>query len=652
MIAPLLALAACTPDPAPEDPQPPHPTAETGLDPLPTACDQPAGFDAVQIEPMSPQIPGATIELALDAPEGITVTCELLTAPPRWILPVPLGSSWRTSPPGATPNGWEQPGFDDTGWALQAAPLGFGTEVTSELAPATTAFRTTFEVVDPGALSSPTLATLAGGDLRVYLNGAPVAHLPRQPGPPDALRTLPLEASALQAGTNTLAVLLSVDPGDDVGVFELRLAAELHDALEPEPERHVLHSPEPQTHHALQLFGLLADASYTCEATTACGSTSAPVEVHTGPLPLPPPPLALAVSTEDVGYTLFNHQRRCAEDYTNRLYVVDPQGRVRWSYELQGLDASSSVDIESIYLGDGTFLWGGGEQPEGHPQIVGLDHVPLHTAAFEGSEALTFHHDIEWLPERQILGFVDHEVVDGDVHWEGFDLIQYAADTQQITWSWSTQAAYDAGQLPPGSASRRDPYHANSLAVVDDADGPGIYVTLLRTEQIVRIDRATGDLTWTLGRGGDFALLDADGQPLPDEAWFDAVHAIDAYGPDRFLLYSNGRDTHRSEVMEFVLDVPARTATLTWAWSEPGWYEPYWGDADELPSGDVLVAMAHNWCSGGNRAHPGALVQVQRPSDQVVWRLDFLDSDDTTYRAQRIDGCDLFANQRYCPSRR
>jgi hypothetical protein len=34
-----------------------------------------------------------------------------------------------------------------------------------------------------------------------------------------------------------------------------------------------------------------------------------------------------------------------------------------------------------------------------------------------------------------------------------------------------------------------------------------------------------------------------------------------------------------------------------------------------------------------------------------VWRLDFTESTDTLYRAQWVDGCSLFANQRFCEAR-
>jgi hypothetical protein len=132
--------------------------------------------------------------------------------------------------------------------------------------------------------------------------------------------------------------------------------------------------------------------------------------------------------------------------------------------------------------------------------------------------------------------------------------------------------------------------------------------------------------------------------------WFTNLHAIDVFpspAGDRLFVYDNG-SAGRSRAVAYTLDPAAREATQVFEWTEPTWFEPYWGDADETPDGTVLIAMAHAWCLGGALDHPGALVEVDEATGEVVWRLDFLDSDDSTYRAQRIDGCAIFANERYC----
>jgi hypothetical protein len=42
------------------------------------------------------------------------------------------------------------------------------------------------------------------------------------------------------------------------------------------------------------------------------------------------------------------------------------------------------------------------------------------------------------------------------------------------------------------------------------------------------------------------------------------------------------------------------------------------------------------------------VVEVDRATDKVVWRLFFGDSGDGSYSADRIDGCEIFGNSAYC----
>lgn len=44
------------------------------------------------------------------------------------------------------------------------------------------------------------------------------------------------------------------------------------------------------------------------------------------------------------------------------------------------------------------------------------------------------------------------------------------------------------------------------------------------------------------------------------------------------------------------------------------------------------------------------VLEVDPTTNEVLRRLDFTDARGSLYRAQWVDGCDLFANARYCPS--
>jgi hypothetical protein len=657
----LSAVVACDrdKDPVRDDPNTDGQTPETGA----AACgDAPVDALELRADPLAGLPFSRTLSVRLADAAAVAVTCELEAAPPAWRQLVPLQASWRYKGDGVDPGlDWNSPTYDDGAWASGPAPFGVqlsaATELTSGSAPAVAWFRTTFTVDRPEDIRELQITARRDDGIVVYIGGTEVLR-DNVPVVADVgvdehrtlhKSTVELSPGMLVAGENTLAVELHQLTGSPDAAFDLRLAALVAEDLS-EPEVHLVEDPAPATDHTLQLHGLLADATYACVARSACGGETAELTVTTEPSSAPLPALALHPehTTPSWGsYTLLNHQRPCADDLENRLLVIDAEGRPRWSYET-GIDARSSIDIESALVGNDAVLWAGTAEPEGSPQIVGLDGKVRYRASYPGSESDVYHHDVEQLPNGRLLGLVESSVQGSTHTWTGFTLVEHDPATNEVTWRWDAADAFERGELPPAEIDDDNPYHANSLAAVNDADGEGVYVSLLFADQIIRIDRATGQILWKLGKGGDFQLVDGNGEPLPDDRWFDHVHAIDLYG-DLLYLYDNGWAGSQSHAMALRIDSASHKAELVWSWTEFSWYEPNWGDADELPDGGVLIAMSHAYCLGGHADHPGALVEVM-PPDDVIWRLDYLDSDDSGYRAQQLDGCAVFANSRYCPA--
>ena len=632
----------------------PRPRTDRGSPSHPRCLRHGAGCLA---EPAGAGHPGIEVAVDLDLPGDVELSCTLVQTGPRWIQPVPFASDWVVFD-GATPDpGWQGVDFDDSDWTPIVAPMGFGEPLPGALPEAEVSFlRTSFELSSVEGLQTPTLAIRFDDGVLVWINGVQVFgdNVPptiNKEGPLEVfLSEADLDAAVLVAGTNTVAVqLVQALPADDAS-FDLRLAAQVPTDLASDPEEvHLVRTAAAAAEHTVRLFGLLSDSTYTCDVASTCGGAPVSFDVTTDPIVGLAPVFAARGTPTGGTYTLLNHQQPCADDAGNRLFILDPEGRIRWHYEIEELAGKSTIDIESTLLDDGTVLWGGGGQVAGRPEIVALDHTRLHEAAFDGVGELVFHHDVEYMPDGSILTLVESEVSGGTETWEGFDLIQYDPVDHSILWHWKSQDAYDVGTLPGGDADHPDPYHANSLVALTDDHGEAVYVTLLRNDQIVRIDRQTGEVSWSLGYDGDFSLVDVDGNPLGNDSWWDAMHAIDVFADGRIFLYDNGRNARRTRAVILDLDLDAQIATVEWSFTEAEWYEPVWGDADELPNGNVAIAMAHAWCYGANRSHPGALVEVDRVTREVVWRLDYLDTDDSTYRAERIDGCALFDNTRYCP---
>ncbi len=640
-----------------------------------TAACEPASLWSVTAENNPDLVTQSLVEVLLDGIDGVTLHCEQTGAPPEWATWIPWGSTWKYLDDGIGPGeGWTEASYDDSGWAEGPGPLGYGEDEETALSwgddeddkHITSWFRATVTLVDPGDVLTAELSVLRDDGVVVWLNGQEVLRDNLPAGELDAEtlaltsitggsesdpQVVDLDPALLLAGDNLFAIELhqSTPTSSDLAV-DLALRVSLPQALDEPGEQHRMRSAEAAPAHRFLVQGLLADASYSCTATPDCtAEPSAPFELATAALPEGVPRLDLVVpatATAWGAYALVNHGRPCSGDDQNRLLIVDHEGRVRWYFTPEGLDQGSTIDIESQYLGDGVIAWGGGDRDEGDPQLVDLSGEILYTAAYPDAGPHVYHHDIEVGDAGTILGIINTDEEQGPQSWEGFGLVEHDPETLEVLWEWTSMEAVLTGDLALGG---RDPWHANSMAVVDDAEGESVWVSFLTTNEIVRIDRATRRIVWTLGPGGDFALVDPDGNALPDSAWFSGMHAIDVDPNGHLMVYDNGQELARSRALELALDTAAGTATLVWSFQEDDWYEPIWGDADTLDNGHKLINMSHAECWGGTRGHLGALVEVDPVDDTIVWRVAFSDEDDSSYRSQKLDGCEVFANATLCP---
>jgi hypothetical protein len=398
-------------------------------------------------------------------------------------------------------------------------------------------------------------------------------------------------------------------------------------------ERHVVGSAAVGT-AGLAVYGLLADTDYTCAIDD--GERSATVPFHTGVLPDFLPSWEVTGDAGWGGYTIFNHGTDIHGDRQSKILVVDREGRLRWYYEVP----YQAPDLDVSYLGSGQILYGGGYAAP--PTVVDLAGQVLLRAA----EPDVYHHHAERLPTGEFAVLTLDTNTDGNITWNGMEIEILDPAMTHTVWSWATQRGVDEGWLPV-SAGSNDPYHMNAIQVTDEA----VYANFRNLSILVKLDRETGDLEWILGANGEFALLDATGAAEDPASWFYGAHAPEIDG-NRILLHDNGFPRpggNWSRIAEFEIDEAARTARMSWDYTEEGWFEPIWGDADRLPDGHVLYTRAH--CESCNPDAVGntQIVEIDPAAGTVLWRLLMSDVHDAGYRSQRIDGCDIFANARYCP---
>ena len=137
----------------------------------------------------------------------------------------------------------------------------------------------------------------------------------------------------------------------------------------------------------------------------------------------------------------------------------------------------------------------------------------------------------------------------------------------------------------------------------------------------------------------------------PTTSQFSDVHDPEIHDDGTILFFDNGgydnmmtfppppATVHHSRAVEYKIDEAKKTATLVWefpgtfnvdTWYKNTWYTPYWGDADRLANGNVLVTAGAMGTGSETR-----IFEVTKSDGKVVW--DFrLGPDIGVYRADRI----------------
>lgn len=405
------------------------------------------------------------------------------------------------------------------------------------------------------------------------------------------------------------------------------------------------------TSHTLELAGLLADTAYTCDVAATCPASGAvAVAHHTGARPAVLAATDLALDVDPAfgapdAYTLTNwHPWECVAgipDPPGYLMAWDPRGVLRW---WSPLDPAFKLATEvTLHPTEPLVGWGGGDTEIGWPRLASPTTGPAYEAsAIPALPDAVYSHDFRILPDGRMLTLEYVPNSHGVKTWIGFEIRLWDPVTSAVTFSLNSQELVDSRVIDV-PASSMEPYHANALVWSETATGPRLTISLCRDESILLFDVDTRVAT-RLARGEGWTVEDADGTPLTDADLPQCTHGIDVYDDGtRMVVYDNGRERLQSSASEWILDVDARTATRSFMWTEPGWYEFILGDVDDLGDGRLLVTQARKTCD-----EPATSVEVVRETGEVAVRTTFPDG--SVYRSERIDGCRLFGSARDCPA--
>lgn len=132
--------------------------------------------------------------------------------------------------------------------------------------------------------------------------------------------------------------------------------------------------------------------------------------------------------------------------------------------------------------------------------------------------------------------------------------------------------------LTRGNWNLYDLTHANSARLTPD--GTGVIVSVRHTNEVIVIDRATGDIQW---RSRDYTFVD------DSLNGFSHQHDAQILDNGNLLLFDNGNDRGQlSRAVEYAVDHDAKTLTLVWEYTN-GQYQPNRGSVRRTPAGNSII---------------------------------------------------------------
>lgn len=402
--------------------------------------------------------------------------------------------------------------------------------------------------------------------------------------------------------------------------------------------------PAPVTEHRVLVIGMHASQTYSIKAIS--GVTSAEDSFTTGELPGTVPVGTVTIHDEAAtqpGWTLMNVQQINPSNaaagsvipnspYPPQAVIYDEQGEPVWYY-VSGTqpDNGGAIDVEptdkGVLIGPS---WNGqltNAEPPREVDFAGNVLWECGATICGAGESISHH--------AGKLSNGDYVLIQ-DITTNGIKnpIFHEVTPDNQIVWSleWTNFVS------PPSGVSG-DWCHGNSITI--DIERDEVYANC-RWFGLLKTTYSNPSYQWLLPAScasmgvGDFT--------------FTGSQFVDSHDPEihpddnTVLFFDNGgwttrcaKDEYHSRVVEYELD--GTNATLVWEF--PGsfdvpdtwytdWYSPYWGDADRLENGNVLVAAGILASTMESR-----VFEVSKADGKVVWEFR-LPNFYGMYRADRI----------------
>ncbi|MDP6935482.1 MAG: arylsulfotransferase family protein, partial [Myxococcota bacterium] len=152
-------------------------------------------------------------------------------------------------------------------------------------------------------------------------------------------------------------------------------------------------------------------------------------------------------------------------------------------------------------------------------------------------------------------------------------------------------------------------FHLNTIEPFPDEDA--LLISARNINQLMKIDRNSGEILWTLGEYGDL--------PLVGNEQFLWQHAPEIQEDGSILLFDNGLTDKREMSRVLVLSYDSEAGVVQVDQeirAFPDIFAPVWGDADRLANGNILATFGQ----GGDEL-VSVIIEFDEAGEEL-WRLE------------------------------
>jgi hypothetical protein len=226
-----------------------------------------------------------------------------------------------------------------------------------------------------------------------------------------------------------------------------------------------------------------------------------------------------------------------------------------------------------------------------------------------------------WSTQAQVMSAVVQEVQNGNV------LVEW--DSANVPSLYTDSVDGNLYATPATATQLSDYLHLNSMDLAADGN---ILLSFRHTNSIVKVDRKTGKILWTLGGAEDMF-------GLTSTQFFSHQHHVRVHQDGSITVFDNGNKLHQTRVLRFVLDeVNHVVSSFQVLYTRPA-AQPqtlFMGSAVPLSGGRYLFGWG-GWFAPGGAPPPLAPAATEIDgTGNVVWSFEFTQPAFFSYRALPI----------------